>query len=582
MKRALEWLSVAAVISLAAVLRFTDASSLRDLAIVPDNAQYAVGGWNLARGRGLWIYINDLKLPLQYPCGFPLILAVFYLATNAALHQAVHLVHLFALATILLVYLFARSVFGRRIALLASFLLAVAPSSVGYSQVLISDMVSNAFIVAGLWLAWQAAARNDTRPGPWAAAGALCGFSAAVHLLSGLTVVPLAAASLCGACVGRRRFPAPLLWALAGFAAGFSPVLVCNAVAFGNPFRSGYDYWARWGEGQRNFSLAYAWRNTAVSERGDGRGNLGFFVWHFLGRSWPTLFAPYFLTVLPFAAAGAAAGIVPTRRWAALPIGVLAAAATACAILFPLASWVNAPLLAAAAAALFFPAARAAGRGARLFALIASTLAGSVVLVLLFYSFQMSKFLLPIVPLVCILAARGVLLLAEACRGPGAFPVLLRLPVAALFALTAWGCALPFAGGHFSRPEFPWGWHEGIELLDRIAPPDAILISGIDGVFVTHYFVKGTQRVYVPMSRDIEYVRHRKLPLSTAMDDPAYLAAAAAKGRRIFMDGFTYHQWAGVRVAMEKQFIFVPAASYRGGALRLFELRPRVVHNPTT
>ena len=52
--------------------------------------------------------------------------------------------------------------------------------------------------------------------------------------------------------------------------------------------------------------------------------------------------------------------------------------------------------------------------------------------------------------------------------------------------------------------------------------------------------------------------------------------------RRIFMDGFTYHQWAGVRVAMEKQFIFVPVASYRGGALRLFELRPRVVHGPTT
>ena len=82
MKRALEWLSVAAVISLAAVLRFTDASSLRDLAIVPDSAQYTVGGWNLAHGRGLWIYINDLKLPLQYPCGFPLILALFYISTG--------------------------------------------------------------------------------------------------------------------------------------------------------------------------------------------------------------------------------------------------------------------------------------------------------------------------------------------------------------------------------------------------------------------------------------------------------------------------------------------------------------------
>lgn len=582
MKRAFEWLCVAAVLTLAAVLRYTDPGCLADLAIIPDCGQYTVGGWNLAHGRGLWIYINDLKLPLQYPCGFPLILALFYLATGAALHQAIHVVHLCSLASILLAYLFARQVCGRKIGLIAAALLAVAPSYVGYSQVLISDMVSNVFIVAGLWLAWSAAVRGESRGWTWAGAGVFCGFSAVVHMLSGLTIIPLCAACLFGARGGGRRLAVPLLCALGGFAVGLAPVLLYNTVAFGNPLRTGYDYWARWGEGQSNFSLLYALRNMAVSERGDGRGNIGFFTWHFLGRSWPTLFAPYFMTVLPLAAAGAGGGVLATRRWAALPIAVVMVVAVACALVFPPAPWVNAPLLAAAAAALWFPAPRPADRGERLFSLIAASLIASVILALFFYSFQMSKFLLPIVPVVCILAARGIALLVAACRGAGVRPALTRVPAAALLALTAWGCVKPFTQGHFTRVTFPWRWHEGMEVLGRIAPPDAILVSGIDGVFVTHYFVRDTHRSYMPISRDPEYIRHRRLALPVAVENQERLVSAAAGGKKVYMDGYTYLEWGRYRAALERNFIFVPVAPYGGGALHIYELHPRPIFNPTS
>ncbi len=589
MKRALEWSGLAAALAIAAMLRITPPGVLADLAIVPDCGQYTIGGWNLAHGKGPWIYINDLKLPLQYPCGFPLILAAFYAATGAALHQAVWVVLFFSLLSILLSCLFARSVYGGKIGLLASFLLAAAPSYVGYSKVLISDMASNAFLVAGLWAAWGAALGGEQRGWPWAAAGALCGFAATVHMLSGLTVVPLCAACLCG---GRRA--SSLAWALAGFAAGLAPALAYNAAAFGNPFRTGYDYWARWGDGKSNFSILYAIKNTAVSERGDGRGNLGFFTWHFLGRSWPTLFAPYFITVLPLAAAGAGAGVLPSRKWAAAPIAALAAAAAACALAFPLAAWVNAPLIAAAAAAAFFPAPRTAGRGGRIFSLIAASFACAVLLVLFCYSFQMSKFLLPVVPFACVLAARGIVLLVSACRGKGVGPALARVPAAILLLLTAWGCAVPFVPDAFLRPgapwqwlaapysqhiythpAFPWRWYEGMITLDRIAPQDAVLISAIDGVFVTHYFVKGTRRAYVPISRDPEYVRQRRLELPAAIEDQAWIAEAARGGRRIYMDGYTYLAWGRYRAAMERNFVFVPAASYGGGELSIFELHPR-------
>ena len=65
MKRALEWSGLAAALALAAMLRITPPGVLADLAIVPDCGQYTIGGWNLAHGKGPWIYINDLKLPLQ-------------------------------------------------------------------------------------------------------------------------------------------------------------------------------------------------------------------------------------------------------------------------------------------------------------------------------------------------------------------------------------------------------------------------------------------------------------------------------------------------------------------------------------
>ena len=242
----------------------------------------------------------------------------------------------------------------------------------------------------------------------------------------------------------------------------------------------------------------------------------------------------------------------------------------------------------------FFPAPRTAGRGGRIFSLIAASFACAVLLVLFCYSFQMSKFLLPVVPFACVLAARGIVLLVSACKGKGVGPALARVPAAILLLLTAWGCAVPFVPDAFLRPgapwqwcaapysqhiythpAFPWRWYEGMVTLDRIAPQDAVLISAIDGVFVTHYFVKGTRRAYVPISRDPEYVRQRRLELPAAIEDQAWIAEAARGGRRIYMDGYTYLAWGRYRAAMERNFVFVPAASYGGGALSIFELHPR-------
>lgn len=528
MKRVLEVLSLVAILALAYWLRATEPYYLADLPIVPDSAQYAIAGYNLAHGKGLWIYINDLKLPLMYPCGFPLILASFYALTGGALHAAIYVVLIFSLVSIVLTYFFARSVFGCAAALGAALLLSVAPSYVGYSQVLISDMVSNSFVIAGLWLAWTAATRDGKVPVLWCAAGALCGFSATVHIMRIITLLPL-----CVACfIGRRRnvryLVIALLCAGAGFTVGFLPVLSYNGIAFGDIFKTGYYYWERWEGGKDYLSFHYAIRNTAVSERGDQRGNIGYYLWHFLGLSWPTLFAPYFPTVLLLAVFGAAACLRHRR----------------------------------------------ARKGELAYAGISISIILGTLILLFFYAYQMSKFFLPVVPFMCMLAAYGAMTLLNVFRDSSIKGRRLRVPAALLLAVTAWGSAKPFIGGDFKHHAPTW-WYEGLQTLNRIAPQDAVLISGIDGVYVTHYFIEGTRRSYVPISREVEYIRQRNLPLAVAVEDPGHIGDLLASGRKVYMDGFTFNWWVRYRTELGKSFHFVPVAAYYGGQLHIYELLPR-------
>ena len=586
-----EVLSLAAVLVLACALRYTEPYYLADLGIVPDCGQYAIAGYNLAHGKGLWIYINDLKLPLNYPCGLPMILALFYLFTGAALHQAIYVVLAFSLVSILLVYCFARRVCGPATAILSALLLSVAPLYVGYSQVLISDMVSNTFIIAGLWLSWLAAIRERRDAWRWILAGLCCGFSATVHMLSGITVIPLCAACVRGARGRLRDSILLLVYALSGFVVGFSPVLIYNAAACGSVFRTGYDYWARWGEGQHNFSLMYAIRNTAVSERGDQRGNVIYYLWHFLGLSWPTMFAPYFfgaLLLALFGAAYCAAGVGWSNR---VFLRAVLASLTACALAVWLLiasgtapvelPWIYALcLFAAGAIAVLLPwdglPAREGegGRGISTFGAMSVLLIVATVLVLFFYSFQMAKFFLPVVPFICVLAAYGIVVLVRECSGVGIRRLLLRVPVAILIAVTAWGCAKPFMSGQFTHHAPTW-WYDGFKVLNQIAPDDAFLISGIDGVYVTHYFIQGTHRTYMPISREVEYIRQRDLPLKVAAESPDYIRELLRGGKKVYMDGFTFNWWASYRVAMERDFVFVPVAPYYGGRLHMYELKPR-------
>lgn len=586
MKKIAEILLLLLIVLAAIALRYVNPYFLADLPIVPDSAQYATSGYNLAEGKGFCIFINDLKLPPQYPPGFPLMLAPFYRLTGLELHGAIYLILAFSLLSILLCYFLAREVFGRGAALLAALLLAVSPLYVGYSQVLISDMASNSFIILGLWLAWRAAGRERLSPLLWLFAGASCGFSASVHLLSGVTVIPLAAAAVLASGGRFRRLLPVLFLSAAGFIAGLSPFLLNNHISFGSVLSTGYDYWSRWGAGERNFALAYALRNTAVSEAGSRTGNIGYYLLHFLGLSWPTLFAPYFPAVLLLSFFGGASCLRGKKE---------------------------------------------AGRGDFVFTVMTASLTVVLMALLFFYSFQMSKFLLPIVPFVCILAARGISVLLRLCRGGDIRPRLLRIPVGLLLLVTAWGCVWPYSlaarefvadcaksgpgacGRSFLRDGFtartanrsisfadltafarggpgaywarfqegsssghaPTWWYEGLRALDAIAPSDAFLVSGIDGVYVTHYFVKDTDRRYLPISRDVEYIRQRDLPLPVAVESIDTIRGLLRQGKKVYLDGFTFGWWGRYRDLLARHFALVPVAPYYGGKLFIYELALR-------
>lgn len=56
-------------------------------------------------------------------------------------------------------------------------------------------------------------------------------------------------------------------------------------------------------------------------------------------------------------------------------------------------------------------------------------------------------------------------------------------------------------------------------------PDDALIISDLDGAYVTHYLLKGTERDYLPLDRGVEYASkyaqpRRPPPGARPTDDP--------------------------------------------------------------
>lgn len=138
------------------------------------------------------------------------------------------------------------------------------------------------------------------------------------------------------------------------------------------------------------------------------------------------------------------------------------------------------------------------------------------------------------------------------------------------------------------------------ETMARETPPDAVIISGLDPVFLSPYLLRDTSRIIVPASRSIEYADklvapHRIGPLDPPPDgaqdhrtpgllrygalDPCPLTATEARaliprwlasGRRVFLDAGFLPDDAPLERILDPSVVVVPNPRARWlGELRL-------------
>jgi len=543
-KRKLELFLLIVILAVSVFLRYVDPIFLSALPVTPDSVEYTTLSYNLLKGRGCHIVINDRAYPPRYPYGYPLLLVPFTAVFGPVLHRAVYASLFFGVAVVVLSYLLARSVFGPPEGLLAAFFVTVSPVCIIFSQVIVAVSATTALALLILLLSWRLLVKTepDRLLLPWLGIGLLIGFNASVQLLSGLLFIPVAL----GIVLMRKRACLHALGGLVlGFAVAAAPIFLYFKLAYGSFFTTGYKYWVPEFYGRLSDSLSggYLLENTRCSEDGMGTGNLIYYWRYLIGRGGipagnlclpgflPYLpwLRPYLPGFLPFAAVGIICLVIGIRK-------------------------------------------RITGYASYL-VLFASTFA-SLGIFLLLYCFQMAKFLVLIAPLVIITGVYGItsslrFLAAKGWRKKVAGTVMLLLIV-----------PLALDVGHFivtgrfltKHPPFAREPFESVMAVNRVAENDAAIISSMDGVYVTHYAVSGTERTYIPMTRQAEYISKRDLPLIVAEEDPDAIERLLASGRPVYVDGFTARGWPRQMMLLSRRFDIKSAATYCNGKLHVYRL----------
>ncbi len=235
-QRSIASASLLLALAVGGALRWTPAEAVADLRPRPDALEYEEAARSLLAGRGYTLPIAGELQPPRYPAGMSLAIAPVLWASGGQPGSGRLVVWLAALATLAGVWRLVRPVAGTIGALVAALVVASSPAHVSWSKAVMSDVPAAAVVT---WLACMAVGGEAARS-PWRAAlfGVAVGASSLVRLSLPLIALPLV--------LVRCRHGRDGAACVAGIVLGLVPVLAMNAVSFGAPWRTGYDYWVRW------------------------------------------------------------------------------------------------------------------------------------------------------------------------------------------------------------------------------------------------------------------------------------------------------------------------------------------------
>lgn len=418
----------------------------------PDNVEYALGAHNLLERGTYAIELNGRPYPPRYPYGYStFFVAPVLMITGSEPRHAVYASLVSGTLVVVLLGVVGWRAFGAVTSAGGVFLLLVYPLFLKYTREVFADVAVTALFL-GVFLAALCLRPSRMR---WSAVGLLIGLAASVKFSLVLAAVfPWLAVRLpegadAKADPPKGRFPRLVLdvCLATGIAVGLAPLLTYNARTFGEPLRTGYHYWCSvpYDFSGLTFSLRYLWQSVD----GGGPGNVAYYL---------------------------------------LPGGEMAEKAPYHVI--QVAYW----LLVLAGLFLGWRTPGTTGRAVRLIA------AGGALQFAYFavYFFRSTRLLLPVYVLFLPVAVYALVRLVRV-------PLQLersRAVAVCLASTLAIGCW--FLGWRYKR--FQPDYRNALTAeANRLLPDDALIVSDLDGAYVTHYLLRGTRREYLPLDRGVEY-----------------------------------------------------------------------------
>lgn len=247
----------------------------------PDAIEYFAQANSIAEGRGLHIQIGHELLPSRYPSGFP----VLMLPSLKLLPQQDKILAPFrtnqTIGLLLILAAFATYSIVRKpiTAGLAALLLATLPGFFTYCRASLSEISASAAIATAFVLVYFGLARK-TRWQLYLAAATL-GLALNIRLQLIFFAPLLVAMAVLDKKRSRSRWVLDCTGLLAVFAAAAAPAFILNAVQFGSPLRTGYDFWLADFAKQSPFSIRHIpehgkmfWSQIALSQYRYSVGNL--------------------------------------------------------------------------------------------------------------------------------------------------------------------------------------------------------------------------------------------------------------------------------------------------------------------
>lgn len=303
--------ALAAILVLAAWLRWTSPAMVEDLRPRPDALEYEEGARSLLRGDGYVLVIEGERFPPRYPIGFSALLVPALAVLGDAPGTGIWTVMVSALVAIGATAAMGYLVGGGPTAIGAALLIALSPLHVRWSRAVMSDVPATAVVaVLGWWTLreWACGIRSVT----WLALGATAALGTSVRPAVA-SVLP-AMALLVVARPGRReeRLRAAAAF-FSGAAIGFMPSLAFDWWRFGSFLRSSYSYWVP-GE-------YFGWRFVLGPVFGGFTPNLTFYLGELAGvgrlHPWPVAILALVGTALLVRRPG------PSRAMAILMLGTV-------------------------------------------------------------------------------------------------------------------------------------------------------------------------------------------------------------------------------------------------------------------